>query len=222
MSATAEKTRPAAASAEPPEPTVETRGRRLVVLVVDDHEIVHWGLRLVLSRQDWVSRCVGARTGEGALKLARSHAPDVALVDLVLADESGAAVCAAIRAASPRTSILLMSGSGRISVGAARSAGASGFIPKDRTSEEIIRALHAVALGRTSFGALAQKDPELTDRQRGVLELLAEGATNREIAQQVHLSQHTVKEYVSSLYKKLGARNRADVVRLAQRHGLIG
>jgi DNA-binding NarL/FixJ family response regulator len=203
-------------------PDVPADGRRLSILIVDDHEVIHWGFRLKLSREDWVTRCLGARNCEEAVALTLRYEPQVALVDLMLGNESGADVCEAIRKVSPSTRVLLMSGTGRIANGAARSVGAAGFIPKDWPTADILRALRAVGLGRTVF-APAPETPSkaLTERERHVLDLLATGATNREIASDVHLSPHTVKEHVSSLYRKLGARNRADAVQRAQRFGLL-
>jgi DNA-binding NarL/FixJ family response regulator len=99
---------------------------------------------------------------------------------------------------------------------------ASGFIAKDRPTAEIIQALHAVGRGRTLFAAPAKAAvSDLSPRERDVLALVASGATNREIAATVHLSHHTVKEHLSSLYRKLGACNRTDAVQRAQRRGLI-
>jgi DNA-binding NarL/FixJ family response regulator len=196
--------------------------RKLAVLIVDDHEIVHWGFRLILSREAWVSRCIGAGTPAAAIELTRRYEPNVALVDLMLGDAMGADVCEQIRQVSPSTRILLMSGSGRIGVRAALSVGASGFIPKDRPSAEIVAALHAVGRGRTMFATQPEAPMSgLSPRERDVLALVASGATNREIASTVHLSPHTVKEHLTSLYRKLGARNRTDAVQRAQRRGLL-
>ena len=82
--------------------------RRLRVLVVDDHDVVHWGFRVLLGEQPWVERFYQARTGAEALALARAHKPHVALVDLFLAGESGAELSAALREASPATRVLLI------------------------------------------------------------------------------------------------------------------
>jgi len=92
-----------------------TAERRLRVLVVDDHEVVHWGLRLMLGEQPWVERCLSARNGEEALALTQRYDPHVALVDLFVGRESGAEICERLRAASPTTSVLMISGAGRIS-----------------------------------------------------------------------------------------------------------
>jgi DNA-binding NarL/FixJ family response regulator len=195
---------------------------RMKVLVVDDHDVVHWGFRVLLGGQPWVERCLAARTGEEALELTRRWTPHVALVDLFLAGESGADVCAAIRACSPQTRVLLISGAGRMSPAAARAAGASGFVSKDLDATEVARAVQLVGQGQTLFPPkISQPTPLLSEREREVLGLIAEGATNGEIAGQLYLSPHTVKEHTSALYRKLGARNRAEAVQLAQRIGLL-
>jgi two-component system response regulator DesR len=195
---------------------------RLRVLVVDDHDVVHWGFRVLLGEQPGVERCLAARTGAEALALTRTFSPDVALVDLFLADESGAELCASIRAASPSTRVLLISGAGRMSPAAARAAGASGFVSKDWEARDVARAVRMVGLGMTMFAPTAeQPSPLLTEREREVLDLIAAGSTNREIAQRLYLSPHTVKEHTSAVYRKLRARNRAEAVQRAQRIGLL-
>ncbi|HET9103585.1 MAG TPA: response regulator transcription factor [Solirubrobacteraceae bacterium] len=198
-------------------------GRRLRVLVVDDHDVVHWGFRVLLGEQPWVQRCLAARTGAEALQVLAGFPADVALVDLFLNGESGADVCDSIRKASPRTRVLLISGAGRMSPAAARAAGASGFVSKDWEAREVARAVRMVGLGATVFAPTAEQPaPPLTEREREVLDLIAAGSTNREIAATLFLSPHTVKEHTSTLYRKLGARNRADAVQRAQRVGLLG
>jgi DNA-binding NarL/FixJ family response regulator len=202
---------------------LKPRDQRLRVLVVDDHDVVQWGFRVLLAEQPWVERCLAARTGAEALALARRFEPHVALVDLFLAEESGADVCEAIRTACPATRVLFISGAGRMSPAAARAAGASGFVSKDLEAREVVAAVRMVGMGMTMFPPKAsQPAPPLSAREREVLEAIAGGATNREIAQRLYLSPHTVKEHTSALYRKLGARNRADAVQRAQRIGLLG
>ena len=197
--------------------------RKLRVLVVDDHDVVHWGFRVLLGEQPWVERCLAARTGAEALALLPSLKPDVALVDLFLVGESGADVCDSIRRASPSTRVLLISGAGRMSPAAARAAGASGFVSKDLEAREVVRAVRTVGLGMTVFPPKSdQPAPLLSEREREVLDLIAAGSTNREIAARLFLSPHTVKEHTSALYRKLNARNRAEAVQRAQRVGLLG
>jgi DNA-binding NarL/FixJ family response regulator len=170
------------------------------VLVVDDHDVVQWGFRLLLTQQPWVERCLTARTGAEALELTRRYGPHVALVDLFLGGESGADVCAAIRRESPSTRVLLISGAGRMSPAAARAAGASGFVSKDLEAAEVTRAVRMVGAGMTLFPPKeAQPAPLLSEREREVLSLIAAGCTNREIAEQLYLSPHTVKEHTSAV-----------------------
>jgi DNA-binding NarL/FixJ family response regulator len=195
---------------------------RLRVLVVDDHDVVHWGFRLMLTQQSWVERCVSAHSGSEAMTMVSRYRPHVALVDLFIGEESGAEVCERLRAAEPATRVLLFSGAGEISPQAARAAGASGFAYKDWPARKIAGAVRLVGLGKTVFerqdrqGALG-----LSERERTVLELMASGATNPEIGEALHLSRHTVKEHSSSLYRKLGVRNRTEAVQRAQRLGLL-
>ena len=194
---------------------------KLRVLIVDDHDVVHWGFRLMLGNQPWVERCISSRSAAEAYALAARYKPHVALVDLFIGEESGPEISAQLRERSPDTKILLISGAGRISPGAAKAAGAAGFIPKDWGAADIARAVRMVGLGMTVFQPQVDVDAiPLTSREREVLDLIAAGSTNREIAAALHLSPHTIKEHTSSLYRKLGARNRAEAVQRAQRLGL--
>jgi DNA-binding NarL/FixJ family response regulator len=196
--------------------------KRLRVLIVDDHEVVHWGFRLMLGEQPWVERCLSARNAREAVALATRYEPHVALVDLFVGQESGPEICERLRELSPITSVLLISGAGRISPNAARAAGAAGFISKDWPAADIARAVRMVGLGMTVFRPHeAPAGPPLTEREREVLQEVSSGATNREIAERLFLSPHTVKEHTSSLYRKLGVRNRAEAVQKAQRQGLL-
>jgi DNA-binding NarL/FixJ family response regulator len=203
-------------------PEGERSPERLSVLVVDDHDVVHWGFRLMLTQQPWVERCLSANTGGEALALAARYRPHVALVDLFIGEESGAEVCEQLRASEPQTRVLLISGAGEISPSAARAAGASGFAYKDWPARRIADAVRTVGLGKTVFerhdrqGALG-----LSDRERAVLQLMASGSTNPEIGEALHLSVHTVKEHTSAVFRKLEVRNRTEAVQRAQRLGLL-
>jgi two-component system response regulator DesR len=194
---------------------------RLRVLVVDDHDVVHWGFRLLLERQSWVERCVAAADSTEALDQARRLRPDVALIDLLLRDESGAELCTELHAVVPEARILLLSGVGSISPAVARAAGASGFVSKDLGAGDIVKAVRMVALGMEVFGQGAERPSSLSRREREVMGLIAAGATNPEIAKRLFLSPHTVKEHTSAIYRKLGVRNRAEAVKRAQRLGII-
>ena len=204
----------------------ERSPERLRVLVVDDHDVVHWGFRLMLTQQPWVERCVSAHTGSEALELAGRYRPHVALVDLFIGEESGAEVCERLRADQPATRVLLFSGAGDISPRAARAAGASGFASKDWPARRIASAVRIVGMGGTVFASSREETATsgamgLSDRERDVLMLMAEGRTNPEIGEALHLSRHTVKEHSSAVYRKLGVRNRTEAVQRAQRLGLV-
>jgi DNA-binding NarL/FixJ family response regulator len=173
--------------------------RNLRVLVVDDHDVVHWGFRLLLTEQPWVERCLTASSVE----------------------EAGAELCEAIRRDSPRTRVLLISGAGWISPQAAKAAGASGFVSKDWSANDVAMAVRMVGKGMTVFAPRAEQPAApLSEREREVLSLMASGATNKEIADRLFLSPHTVKEHTSALYRKLNVRNRAEAVQRAERLGL--
>jgi DNA-binding NarL/FixJ family response regulator len=209
-------------SAGRPDVGAGEQGRRLRVLIVDDHDVIHWGFRMMLGEQPWVERCLAARSADEALALAARYEPHVALVDLFIGEESGAEVCQRICRRFPATRVLLISGAGRISPAAARAAGASGFVPKEWPARQIADAVRMVGSGMTVFRELAEEPANrLSERERDVLDLIASGATNPEIAERLHLSPWTVKEYTGALYRKLGVRNRAEAVRRAQRLGLL-
>jgi two-component system response regulator DesR len=198
--------------------------QRLRVLVVDDHDVVQWGFRLMLGELDWVEHYLSAHNGTEAIELTRKHAPDVALVDLFLGEESGPEVCERLLTERPELRVLLISGAGRISPATARACGASGFVPKDWPAADVARAVRMVALGMALFEPAplpAAGGLSLSGRELEVLERIADGATNREIAGALHLSPHTVKEHTSALYRKLEVRNRAEAVQRAQRLGLL-
>jgi two-component system response regulator DesR len=193
-----------------------TANRGLRVLVVDDHDVVQWGFRLLLERQSWVERCLAASSGSEAVQVCRKVKPEVALVDMLLGSESGAEVCEEIHQVSPDTRVLLISGAGIISPNVARAAGAAGFISKDWSAVDVVRAVRRVSQGHEVF-AEAPLDSPLSEREQEVLSLIATGSTNKEIAGHLHLSPHTVKEHTSAIYRKLGVRNRAEATRQAQR-----
>ena len=205
---------PAGAAGEPP--------RSLRVLIVDDHDVVHWGFRLMLGQQSWVERTsqradgIGGRGARRALRAARGAGRSVRRrrVGPEIADAPAGA------RDGPADAAYL--GAGRISPSAASAAGAPGFVQKDWPARDIADAVQRVGRGQTVFPPQPAPAPKaLTAREREVLELIASGATNREIADSLLLSPNTVKEHTSSLYRKLDVRNRAEAVQRAQRLGLL-
>jgi len=156
--------------ADPPGATRRLNGAgNLSVLVVDDHAVVQWGFRLLLSRQPWIGRCDVASTPEEALERAERHKPDVALVDLFLGERSGTELCETLREASPKARVLLISGAGWISPEAAKAAGAAGFISKDWSADEVANAVRMVGRGMTVFARQAEgpATPLSTAREGG-------------------------------------------------------
>ena len=194
---------------------------RLRLLAVDDHEVVRWGFRLLMADQPWVERCLTAGTPDEALALAARYRPHVAVIDLFMGDSSGAELCSTLREREPATKVLLISGAGWLSPAAARAAGASGFVPKDWDAADVTSAVRMVANGMTVFVPREERPAtSLSSRERQIVELMAQGSTNGEIAGELHLSPHTVKDHASAVYRKLGVRNRAEAVRRAERLGL--
>lgn len=196
---------------------------RLRILVVDDHEVVHWGFRLLFAGVDFVERCLGARTGEEAIHLTRLVEPHVALVDLSLRGESGADVCSSLRRESPAPQVLLISDEAPLPTGTHIVAGAAGVVFKDWSSDKLIEAVRSVMDGLTISESRRSRDVTfgLTPREQEVLDLMASGATNREIAGALYLSPHTIKEHARSVFRKLEVRNRTAAVQRAQRLGFI-
>ncbi len=116
-----------------------------------------------------------------------------------------------------------MSRNGGITAQSARAAGAYGSVPKDWSAQDLAGAARMVALGMTVFAPdREQPGTLLSERERQVLHLIANGSTNREIAERLFLSPHTVKDHTSTLYRKVKAKNRADAIQRAQRLGLLG
>ena len=195
---------------------------RAGVLLVDNRDIVHLGLRVLLARQEWVTRVLSARRGADAVLLAERHRPRVAVIDLFVGSEYGVNICRAIRERSPETRVLLTSSSTVLTQHAARVAGATGFIAKDTAATELLAAIRAVAQSNPRFVWQPEvaRGP-LSRRQQQILNLMAEGATNPRIAELLGLSLDTVKHHTTLIYKRLEVPNRAAAVHLAQRLGLL-
>ena len=210
------------------------------VLVADDHAIVRTGIRHVLESEPGFAVVAEAATGAEALELAGSLHPDVAVLDISMPGESGLRVAAELRQRSPDTRVLILSMHDNTEyVLESLRAGAHGYLLKDSAATELRGAIRAVRRGESYFspaiagklsavvrgdaaasaaGALAQ----LTARERQVLVGVAQGHTNREIAQQLGISHRTVESHRESLMKKLGVRTVAGLTRLALEAGLVG
>jgi DNA-binding NarL/FixJ family response regulator len=210
------------------------------VLVADDHAIVRTGIRHVLESEPGFAVVAEAATGAEALDLAGSLHPDVAVLDISMPGESGLRVAAELRQRSPDTRVLILSMHDNTEyVLESLRAGAHGYLLKDSAATELRGAIRAVRRGESYFspavagklsavvrgdaaasaaGALAQ----LTARERQVLVGVAQGHTNREIAQHLGISHRTVESHRESLMKKLGVRTVAGLTRLALEAGLVG
>jgi two-component system response regulator DesR len=196
--------------------------QRLGVLLVDNRDIVHIGLRIVLQRQRWVTRVLSARRSADAVLIASRHQPEVALVDLFVGDEWGTQICGALLEAAPDLRVLLTTSSGWLSQQDARAAGASGFVAKDSPVPELLAAIRAVADGEQHFVWRPEvARGALSARQQEILNLMAQGATNHAIADALGLSLDTIKHHATLMYRRLDVRNRAEAVHLGQRLGLL-
>jgi two-component system response regulator DesR len=197
--------------------------RRHRVLVVDDCELVQAGLRSLLMHEEWVESCYSASSADAAFELVRRHRPHVVIIELALGTDSGLHLARRIRAASPHARIVLMSSQGRVSVSEATAHGAAGFIPKNIPAQGVVSATRQVALGGRVFPRRDddQASVALSPREREVLRHLVSGLSNPEVAAQLFLSRHTVKQHTSALYKKLGVRNRAQAASRARELGLV-
>jgi DNA-binding NarL/FixJ family response regulator len=208
----------------------------ITVAIVDDHPVFRDGLRAVLATFAEVETLWEAGTAAEALRLAQHDPPDVVLMDLHLPGMSGIEATRRLTTAhaGPRVLVLTMLEDDS-SLLAAVQAGAHGYLVKGADRAEIERALWSVAHGQAVFGPQVARRlldafahgsahppsfPELTDRERDVLELLAAGLDNRTIARRLHLGEKTVRNYVSSILTKLHVTSRYDAADLARQAGL--
>jgi DNA-binding NarL/FixJ family response regulator len=208
---------------------------RLRVVVVDDHPVFRAGLAAFL--QDDVADVVGeAGSGEEAVDAVAATAPDVVLMDLHMPGLGGVEATRRIAATHPGVAVLVLTMlDDDTSLVAALRAGARGYLLKEAAPDEIRRAVEAVAAGDAVFHAgvadrvlatVAQRPlqapalADLTERERAVLDLVAVGLTNTEIARRLYLSEKTVRNYVSTVFAKLGVTDRAAAVARARDAGL--
>ena len=197
------------------------------VLLVDDHQIVRSGVRRLLEASGAVE-VVGEASGvRDALERARALKPDVVVLDLALRDGSGLDVIAELRAGGARVVILSMQDEPSY----ARKAfelGAQGYVVKDAADDELERAIETVLADRiyvhpTIAARLVIREPEdeLTDRERGILRLIALGYTNQEIAGQLYLSVRTIEAHRRHILDKLRLSTRAELVRYALERRIV-
>lgn len=207
--------------------------KQRTVIVVDDHEVVRVGVVSLLGRcPGW--QVVGeAATGAEALALVREKQPDLVLLDLRLPDMDGVTVCREIRQACAQTEIVVLTAFGEEElVLGTLAAGARGYLLKGASGQVLLQALETVSMGQsfldpavmTSLARClvegpSQPWPQLTQQERQLLTLVGQGKTNREIAGELYLSERTVRNQLSRLFKKLGLKNRTQAAVYATRHG---
>jgi len=190
------------------------------VLIADDHGIVRSGLRLLLERQPDVEVIAEAADGAEARDIAVRERPDLAILDLKMPKLTGLQATREIRAQAPETKVLILSmHDDERYVAEALAAGASGYVVKTQADTDLLAALRAVERGEP-FPAPAAAG-ELTPREEEVVKLVAEANTSKEIAAILHLSEKTVENHRANAMRKLGMRDRVELVRYAIRRGLI-
>ena len=204
------------------------------VLVVDDHPIVRQGLVSVLSDEEDLEVVGEAGSGREAIGLAARLRPDVVLLDLEMDDVDGIEAIPQLRAAHPAVEVLVFTAydTDERVLGAIR-AGARGYLLKGASADEIARGIRSVASGgsylepRVASKVLAEVSAPrrpgstLSEREREVLRLVADGLPTKQIAASLSISERTVKFHVNSIFHKLGADNRAQAVALAAQRGLL-
>jgi DNA-binding NarL/FixJ family response regulator len=210
----------------------------LRIVLADDHPMFREGLRALLAAQSNMSVMAAVASGQGAVEAVHEFDPDVVVLDLSMPDGDGYEATRLIAATSSRTRILVLtSHDSDQEITSALAAGAHGFLLKSASPTEIVDAVSAIASGSSvlSDAALAtltggsqsrtgtapsQAFPELTARELQVLECVASGMDNDEIAGSLHLSGKTVRNYVSNILVKLGARDRTAAALAARRRGI--
>ena len=211
---------------------------RLRILIADDHPVFRKGLRGLLESIPEFEVVGQATTGEEAIQQAATLQPDVILMDLQMPGGSGIAATRAIVQDSPHVRVLVVTlFEDDDSVFMALRAGARGYVLKDTDEEEMIRAIHAVGRGEAIFSpavatrvlayftnhrpaAPKEAFPTLTEREREILQLIAQGHANTSIAKQLLLSTKTVSNYVSNIFSKLQVADRAEAIIRAREAGL--
>ena len=197
------------------------------ILIVDDHEVVRMGLRTLLERRPEFTIVGEAGTAADAVRAARQSRPDVVIMDIRLPDGNGVEACREIREEQPETKVIMLTSyADDEALMGSIMAGASGYLLKQTRGQSLAAAIEKVAGGESLL------DPAVTDRvlvqmrrlaagetdelstlspqERKILSLIAEGKTNKEIAEDVFLSDKTVKNYVSSILSKLNLRRRSE------------
>lgn len=208
----------------------------LRVVVVDDHPVFRAGLRAALEAESSLELVAEAATGHAGVRAIADTRPDVAIVDLHLPDLSGIEVTRLVTAAGDTAVLVLTMLDDDDSLFAALRAGASGYLLKGADPDDIVRAVHSVAVGEAVLGpgiarrvlgffaggdrAAPEAFPQLTERERQVLDLIAAGRSNPAIARDLGLTLKTVRNYVSNILTKLHVSDRSQAIVRAREAGL--
>ena len=205
------------------------------IVIADDHGIVRSGIRLLLERQPGLEVVAEAADGIEARDVVVSERPDLAILDVKMPGLTGLQATREIKAQVPDTAVLILSmHDDERYLFEALKAGASGYVLKSQADEELLEAIRAIERGDPFLTPSAQQslirdllergepdNPELTPREEEIVKLVAEANTTREIAAMLHLSEKTVENHRGNAMKKLGMRDRVELVRNAIRRGLI-
>jgi DNA-binding NarL/FixJ family response regulator len=200
------------------------------MLVVDDHPVLREGIAALINGQTDMKLVAEASNGQEALTQYRLHRPDVTLMDLQMPTMSGIETIIAIRDESPNARIIVLTTyGGDVQVVRALKAGARGYVLKGHVHKALLDTIRGVHAGEKRISpevaaALADHagEEELTAREITVLQLIALGNSNKEIAVQLRISDETVKSHVTNILEKLGANDRTHAVTTALRRGIIG
>ncbi len=202
------------------------------VLLVDDHDLIRQGLRRAFERDADFTVVGEASSVADATRMIDEHTPDVVILDVRLPDGSGLDAARQARAKYPNLGIVILTMyAGDEQLFGALEAGASAFVPKDAPAEDVVAAARHAGASPHAFTAadladamkrrLSPSGPQLSQREREVLDLLAEGLGVAQISRRLYISVSTTKTHISKLYEKLGAANRAQALMTALRMGLI-
>ncbi|MBI2846206.1 MAG: response regulator transcription factor [Chloroflexi bacterium] len=217
---------------------MDSQYKRLKVLIGDDHQVVREGLRMILGLRDDIQVVGEASDGHEVIALAEALRPDVILMDLRMSSMNGVEATKHIKDLYPEMGVIVLTGFGNDEyVFQSLEAGADGFLLKDASPEELTEAIRRVAQGESMVTPSilrrvldrvyqSPQHPEelvehLTKRELEILAALAQGMRNAEIAQELHITERTVKTHLSHIFAKIQARGRVEAILYALREGLV-